>query len=73
MQLPTTKHSALISHICRMMGKDPLSYGETAGKIIKVLPDNEVEYRYIYALIINKKRDELRNYLKDYEPIITPK
>jgi hypothetical protein len=40
--------------------------GETAGQIVEALPDND--YSYLYALILNNKRDELRNHIKGYEP-----
>lgn len=48
-----------------MLKKDPLLYGETAGQIINLIPQND--YDYLYALIFNNKRDEFCNYIKDYE------
>jgi len=62
MNLPLTKHTALISHITRMTRIN----GETASKIIEAMPDND--YSYLYALIINNKRDELKQHIKPYEP-----
>ena len=62
MDLPVNKHSALVNHITRLTG----IRGETAGQIVEAI--EEAHYRYLYALIINNKRDELRNFIKGYEP-----
>lgn len=64
MNLPVNKHLALVKHICRIMGKSVLAYGETAGQIVQALPDSD--YKYVYALIYNNKRNELINYLSKF-------
>jgi hypothetical protein len=65
MNLPVTKHAALVEHICRTLGENSLIFGETAGEIIKRLPESD--YKWLYAMIFNNRRTELKNYLQRYE------
>lgn len=62
MELPLNKYNALAGHIKRMTGVD----GDTADQIISAIP--ETDYSYLYALILNNNRSEMKNHLKDYLP-----
>jgi len=61
-ELTLNQKSILVTNICKVLGKNPLLYGEEATKKAdKILELGD--YDYFYALFFNKKYNELRNHL----------